>query len=249
MRHVAIHALSKNIFKIIEDASHAIGASYNNIKVGSGAHSHITVFSFHPVKIITSGEGGMATTNCTSLATSMRNLRSHGVIKDKQLMHPRGENEIWNYQQTELGFNYRMTDIQAALGLCQMKRLDKFVQRRHEITERYNDALKTLPIIAPWQAPKMYSSYHLYPIRIPEGQCKKSQRQIYDTLWQSGIAANVHYIPVHRQPYYESKGFKVGDFPEAECFHREAISIPIYPGLSRKQQDTVLQVLEKIFVS
>ena len=243
----AIYALSQKYgFKIIEDASHAIGASYNNIKVGSCTHSHITVFSFHPVKIITSGEGGMATTNDISLANRMRILRSHGVTNDKELMYSRRENEVWNYQQIELGFNYRITDIQAALGLRQLSRLDEFVWRRHEIANYYNKALQILPIVVPQQGPETYSSYHLYPIRICEDKCNKKQRQIYDKLWENGVGANVHYIPVHRQPYYESKGFKAGDFLEAERFHREAISIPMYSGLSQQQQDTVLQVLENI---
>lgn len=244
----AIYALSQKYgFKIIEDASHAIGASYEDIKVGSCEYSHISVFSFHPVKIITSGEGGMAITNDASIAGRMRILRSHGVTNEKELMHSRADNEIWNYQQIELGFNYRMTDIQAALGLSQMLRLDEFVRRRHEIAKFYNYAFSSQPITAPWQAPGAYSSYHLYPIRINESKCKKNQRQVYGSLRESGIAANVHYIPVHRQPYYESKGFKAGDFPEAERFHQETISIPIYPGLSQQQQETVLQALERIF--
>ena len=244
----AIQALSiKYNFKVIEDASHAIGASYDSIKVGSCTHSHITVFSFHPVKIITSGEGGVATTNDTLLDAQMRSLRSHGITSNKELMQTRAKNEIWNYQQIELGFNYRITDIQAALGLCQMTRLDKFVQRRHEIAQYYNDTLKMLPITVPWQMPEAYSSLHLYPIRICEQKSKKKQRQIYDELCENGVAANVHYIPVHRQPYYESKGFKAGDFPEAERFHREAISIPMYSGLSQQQQDTVIKVLRNIF--
>ena len=150
-------------------------------------------------------------------------------------------------QQIQLGFNYRITDIQAALGLAQMTRLDKFVRRRHEIAQYYNDTLKVLPITVPWQMPETYSSYHLYPIRICEHKSKKKQRQIYDELWENGVAANVHYIPVHRQPFYEAKGFKVGDFLEAERFHREVISIPMYPGLLKQQQDIVLQVLEKSF--
>jgi len=241
----AIHALSQQYgFKIIEDASHAIGASCSNIKVGSCAHSHIAVFSFHPVKIITTGEGGMAMTNDATLASRMRRLRTHGITSDKELMHQRPGNEIWNYQQIELGFNYRMTDIQAALGLSQMTRLDGFVQRRQEIAKRYDNALKTLPIITPWQAPEMYSSYHLYPIRIREAQCRKTQRQLYDALWQNGgVVANLHYIPVHRQPYYESRGFKAGDFPEAERLHREVLSIPIYPALPGSAQKHVIQVL------
>jgi len=243
----AIHALSQQYsFKIIEDASHAIGASCNSIKVGYCTHSHITVLSFHPVKIITTGEGGMAMSNDPALANRMRRLRTHGITSDKALMHPRPDNEIWSYQQIELGFNYRMTDIQAALGLSQMTRLDEFVQRRHEIAKRYGDALKTLPIITPWQAPEMYSSYHLYPIRTCEAHCKKTQRQVYDMLRQNGVAANLHYIPVHRQPYYEKLGFKAGDFPDAERFHREVISIPMYPTLSQQQQDSVVKILRYI---
>jgi len=243
----AIHALSQQYgFKIIEDASHAIGASYSNIKVGSCTHSHITVFSFHPVKIITSGEGGMAMTNDIELANRMRRLRTHGITNEKELMHPRSENEIWNYQQIQLGFNYRMTDIQAALGLSQLQRLDEFVSRRHEIAERYNAELKSLPITMPYQASVAYSSYHLYPIRVSEAKSGKTQRQVYDSLWQNGIAANLHYIPVHRQPYYENLGFKAGDFPESEKFHREVISLPIYPKLLDAQQADVINILKEL---
>jgi len=243
----AIHALSQQYgFKIIEDASHAIGASYSNIKVGSCTHSHITVFSFHPVKIITSGEGGMAMTNDIELANRMRRLRTHGITNEKELMHPRSENEIWNYQQIQLGFNYRMTDIQAALGLSQLQRLDEYVSRRHEIAERYNAELKSLPITMPYQASVAYSSYHLYPIRVSEAKSGKTQRQVYDSLWQNGIAANLHYIPVHRQPYYEKLGFKAGDFPESEKFHREVISLPIYPKLLDAQQADVINILKEL---
>ena len=261
---LAIYTLSQKYgFKIIEDASHAIGASYydviasgkgtwqlseakqsNSIKVGSCTHSDITVFSFHPVKIITTGEGGMVTTKDPYLANRLRRLRSHGITSDEEFMHPRPDNEIWNYQQIELGFNYRMTDIQAALGLSQMKRLDKFISRRHEIAERYDAELKSLPITTPYQADGTYSSYHLYPIRVSEAESLKTQREVYDALWQKGVAANLHYIPVHRQPYYEGLGFKAGDFPEAERFHREVISIPIYPALSKQQQGAVVTVLE-----
>ena len=255
-----IYALSQQYgFKIIEDASHAIGASYYDViarnnkvetkqstlmKVGSCVHSHITVFSFHPVKIITTGEGGMATTNDEALANRMRRLRSHGINSDKALMSPRPDTEIWNYQQSELGFNYRMTDIQAALGLSQVQRLDEFVRRRHEIAERYDMELKTLPITSPYQASNNHSSYHLYPILVNEAECGKSQRQVYYFFHQNGVAANLHYIPVHRQPYYENLGFKVGDFPVAENFHREVISLPMYPTLSEQQQDNVLAILE-----
>ena len=244
----AIHALSQQFgFKIIEDASHAIGASLANIKVGACTHSDITVFSFHPVKIFTTGEGGMAITNSDKLANRMRRLRSHGINSDKALMQARPENEIWNYQQIELGFNYRMTDIQAALGLSQLNRLDNYVARRHEIAKRYDAELAHLPITTPWQSPQTYSSYHLYPVRISEAKAKKSQRQLYDALWKSGVAVNLHYIPVHRQPYYENLGFKVGDFPEAEQFHREVISLPIYPALTDDQNDLVVSTLQRAF--
>ena len=243
----SIHSLSKRYgFKILEDASHAIGASYsgcttrktvadinvNNlhatmrqseIKVASCTHSHITVFSFHPVKIITAGEGGMALTNDAELASRMRNLRSHGTTTNKELMRHRPNEEIWNYQQIALGFNYRMTDIQAALGLSQMRRLDEFVRNRRSVAKRYDTGLRSLPLTKPYQAPGAYSSYHLYPIRVSESKYGSSQRQLYNALWQHGVAANLHYIPVHRQPYYEKLGFKEGDFPEAERFHREVI--------------------------
>ncbi|MGX9728041.1 MAG: UDP-4-amino-4,6-dideoxy-N-acetyl-beta-L-altrosamine transaminase [Candidatus Electronema sp. VV] len=242
----AIHELSLRYgFKIIEDASHAIGASYRNIKIGSCAHSNITVFSFHPVKIITTGEGGMALTNDLQLANCMRRLRTHGITSDKELMQSRPENEIWNYQQIELGFNYRMTDIQAVLGLNQLTRLDEFVKRRHEIAKRYDEKFGEFSIIIPWQSPEVYSSYHLYPIRIRESQYKKTQRQIYDEFWKNGVAVNLHYIPVHRQPYYENMGFKKGDFPESEKFHREVISLPMYPTLENFQQEKVIKILRE----
>ena len=240
----AIGELSKQYgFSVIEDASHAIGASYNDIKVGSCTHSNITVFSFHPVKIITTGEGGLAITNDTELANRMRRLRAHGITTDKDLMHLRPDNEIWNYQQIELGFNYRMTDIQAALGLSQMSRLDEFVRRRHEIAKQYDHALQALPVITPWQAPKTFSSYHLYPIRIGKSQCKTTQRKVYEALRRSGVAVNLHYIPIHRQPYFEVKGFKAGDYPEAEKFHREVISLPLFPDLTTGEQERVIELL------
>ena len=264
----AIYALSKQYgFKIIEDASHAIGASYtdvidnnaisvvaensktitkqfNQINIGSCTHSDITVFSFHPVKIITTGEGGMAMSNDAELANRMRRLREHGITKDEAGMDPRPENEIWNYQQIELGFNYRMTDIHAGLGISQIQRLDEFVSLRHEIADRYHSELSSLPITIPFQALGMYSSFHLYPIRVNHSESCRSQRQIYDALRRNGVAANLHYIPVHRQPYYENLGFKSGNFPEAELFHREVISLPIYTTLSISDQ-AVVQILSK----
>jgi len=243
----AIHALSKNYgFKIIEDASHAIGSSYNNIKTGSCNYSDVTVFSFHPVKIITTAEGGMALTNKEFYANRIRRLRTHGITNDKKLMYSRPKNEIWNYQQIELGFNYRMNDIQAALGLNQMKRVDKFVNSRTKIAKYYNDELKELPLTTPWQAPYSDSSYHLYPILINSTKCGKSQRQVYDELRKNDIAVNLHYTPVHRHPYYANLGFKKNDFPVAEKFHQEVISIPIYPSLQDKHKDHVVKTLRNV---
>jgi UDP-4-amino-4,6-dideoxy-N-acetyl-beta-L-altrosamine transaminase len=246
----AIHALSEKYgFKIIEDASHAIGASYSDIKVGSCAHSDITIFSFHPVKIITTGEGGMATTNDPKLSDRLMRLRTHGITSKTGLMQARPESEIWNYQQIELGFNYRMTDIQAALGVSQMSRLDGFNDRRRAIAAEYDKAFSDLPIITPWQMPRVSSSYHLYPIRIRERDSGKTQRQVYDALWKNGVAANLHYIPVHRQPYYEAMGFRSGDFPEAERYHEETISLPMYPALESNQRQFVIDALQRVLNS
>jgi len=243
----AIHDLSKRYgFKIIEDASHAIGATYNEIKVGSCTHSDITVFSFHPIKIITTAEGGMVLTNNKDIADKVFRLRTHGITSDETKMEERPKDEIWNYQQIDLGFNYRMNDIQAALGLSQMKRLDEYVKRRQEIAKYYDNALKNLPLVTPWQSPSNYSSYHLYPILIKKNLTQKTQRQVYNELVKNGIGINLHYIPVHRQPYYENLGFKKNNFPQAENFHREILSIPIYPSLKKAQQSDVIEILKKI---
>ena len=244
-----IHELSKRYsFKIIEDASHAIGASYNEIKVGSCTHSDITVFSFHPVKIITTAEGGMALTNDKYIADKISRLRTHGITNDKTKMKQRSEDEIWNYQQIDLGFNYRMNDIQGALGLNQLKRLDQYVKRRHEIAEYYDAKLKDLTLTTPCQAPYVYSSYHLYPILIKINSDIKSQRQVYNELRKNNIAVNLHYIPVHRHPYYENLGFKKNDFPIAEKFHQEAISIPMYATLQDEHQEHVVEALKKVMI-
>tara|TARA_B100000941_G_scaffold290275_1_gene271822 strand:- start:664 stop:1836 length:1173 start_codon:yes stop_codon:yes gene_type:complete len=232
-------------FKIIEDASHAVGASYNQLKVGSCKYSDVTVFSFHPVKIITTGEGGMALTNDKKLEESIRRLSTHGITKDKSIMSPRSMDEIWNYQQVQLGFNYRMNDLQAALGLSQLKRLDKYVARRHKIAAYYNLQLGKLPIVIPWQSPKTFSSYHLYPICIKEGSNKELQKKIYDKLIKNEIAANLHYIPIHRHPYYEKLGFKKGHFIESEKFHRKAISLPIFPLLKEDECIKVVNVISE----
>jgi len=241
-----IQALSQRYcFKIIEDASHAIGGRYKGEPVGNCSYSDITVFSFHPVKIITTGEGGMALTNDDQLAKSMRLLRSHGITVDAADMQPVPSEEIWNYQQTDLGFNYRMTDIHAALGLSQMQRLDEFVARRHALAKRYDDLLADLPLICPWQDPSGYSSFHLYVIRLKIGEIKRTQREVYEAMRNENVLVNLHYIPVYRQPYYERAGFRAGYCLQAEQYFSEALTIPLYPGLSFSQQDEVVNALRK----
>ena len=240
-----IHQLAQEYgFRIIEDASHAIGGKYQGKPIGNCRYSDITVFSFHPVKIITTGEGGLALTNDPDLAQRMIRHRSHGITSTKELMQPRPNDEIWNYQQIDLGHNYRMTDIAAALGLSQLNRLDEYVRHRHDIACTYDSAFADVPVIIPWQQSGAYSSYHLYPIRIRKSLCGKTQRQMYDALWQSGIAINLHYIPVHRQPYYVTMGFQAGDFPESECFHREVISLPMFPTMTDSQQGHVISAVQ-----
>jgi UDP-4-amino-4,6-dideoxy-N-acetyl-beta-L-altrosamine transaminase len=241
-----IYALSQQYgFKIIEDASHAIGGRYKDEPIGNSRYSDITVFSFHPVKIITTGEGGMAVTNDATLAKHMRLLRSHGNSSTAADMQSRPAQEIWNYQQIDLGFNYRMTDIQAALGLSQMQRLDEFVTQRHAIAKLYDQLLSVLPVLTPWQHADSYSGYHLYVIRLKLNEINKTQRQVYDALHAAAILVNVHYIPVYRQPYYEQMGFRVGYCPQAEQYYSEAISIPMYPGLTVAQQDQVVAVIRQ----
>ena len=246
----AIHALSRQYgFKIIEDAAHAIGARYKDEPVGRCTYSDITVFSFHPVKIITTGEGGMALTNDAQLAERLRLLRSHGITSDPAEMHARSPHELWNYQQIGLGFNYRMTDVLAALGTSQMKRIDEFVAKRHSIAKRYDRMLSDLPVTTPAQLPDGYSSFHLYVVRLKLGEVKRTHRQVYDSLRAAGILVNLHYIPVYRQPYYEQMGFKAGYCPEAERYHREVISLPMYPALSEAEQDQVVAALSRAIES
>lgn len=232
-------------FSIIEDASHAIGGSYQKSSIGSCTYSDMTVFSFHPVKIITTGEGGMVLTNSRSLYEKLVRLRSHGITRDPCLME--GESHgPWYYQQIELGFNYRMTDIQAALGASQMVRLDEFVERRHSVAAHYDDALKDLPLTLPWQHPDTRSAFHLYVVRLQLDKTGKSHRQVFEELRGAGINVNLHYIPVHTQPYYRLLGFKTGDFPRAEKYYNEAISLPLFASLTEKLQDRVVKALGDI---
>jgi UDP-4-amino-4,6-dideoxy-N-acetyl-beta-L-altrosamine transaminase len=238
-----IHGLSQRYgFKIIEDASHAIGGRYKGEPIGNCRYSEITVFSFHPVKIITTAEGGMAMTNDARLAKRMQLLRSHGITRDvDEMTHaPDGP---WYYQQIDLGYNYRMTDLQAALGLSQMQRLEEFVSKRHAIAERYNQQLAFLPVSMPWQHPDGYSGLHLYVIRLKLAEIGKTHRQVFDALRAADILVNLHYIPVYRQPYYAEFGFGAGYCPEAESYYAEAISLPIYPGLTEAKQDQVVHAL------
>jgi UDP-4-amino-4,6-dideoxy-N-acetyl-beta-L-altrosamine transaminase len=228
----SIHALGQKYgFKIIEDASHAIGGQYKGEPIGNCRYSDITVFSFHPVKIITTGEGGMALTNSDEMATQLGLLRSHGITRDPALM-TKDMDGPWYYQQVALGFNYRMTDMQAALGFSQMKRLVDYVKRRHDIARRYNELLVDLPLILPWQNPDSYSAYHLYVVRLKLNSIQPSHRQVFEALRAKDIMVNLHYIPVHTQPYYQSMGFNSGDYPEAEQYYREAISIPMHVNLT-----------------
>ncbi len=239
----AIHALGQRYgFKIIEDASHAIGGQYKGEPIGNGRYSDITIFSFHPVKIITTGEGGMALTNNDHLATRLSLLRSHGITRDATLMTQPMDGP-WYYQQVLLGYNYRMTDIQAALGVSQMARLDGYVKRRHQIALRYNELLADLPITLPWQHPDSYSAYHLYVVRLQLDRIAFSHRQVFEVLRAKEIMVNLHYIPVHTQPYYQNMGFRSGDFPEAEQYYREAISIPMHVNLTDAEQSFVVASL------
>jgi len=241
-----IAALSQHYgFQVIEDASHAIGGKYQGKAIGCCEFSDIAVFSFHPVKIITTGEGGMVLTNRGDLHEKLIRLRSHGITRNPDLMQ--GESDgAWYYQQIDLGFNYRMTDIQAALGASQMQRLDDFITRRKFLVHRYNHLLQDLPLTLPYQHPDTESSWHLYVIRLNLNKISKTHRQVFDELRQAAIGVNLHYIPVHTQPYYQNIGFTWGDFPEAESYYKNAISIPLYYGLSEQEQDRVIGSLQEI---
>lgn len=239
----AIHSLAQRYgFKIIEDASHAIGGKYRSEAIGSCRYSDITIFSFHPVKIITTAEGGMAVTNSAHLAERMGLLRSHGITRNPALMTKEMDGP-WYYQQVDLGYNYRMTELQGALGVSQMDRLNHYVARRHELARRYDELLSDLPVVIPWQHPDTYSGLHLYIIRLKLENINKTHRQVFEALRAKEVIVNLHYIPVHTQPYYQKMGFEIGQFPEAERFYSEAITIPMYATLTEAQQDEVLRAL------
>lgn len=241
-----IHALSEKYgFRIIEDASHAIGSDYLNEKVGNCRYSDITVFSFHPVKIITTGEGGIALTNDDVLAGRMELLRSHGITRNQELM-TEDSHGGWYYQQLQLGFNYRMTDIQAALGLSQLQRVDEMITQRRHFAARYNELLDDLPLTLPWQDPDAISAWHLYVIRLNLGEISKSHRKIFTDLRSNGIGVNLHYIPIYLQPYYKELGFRSENFPNANEYYETAISIPLFSSMTEQQQDEVSKVLHEI---
>ncbi len=245
----AIHALGqKYSFKIIEDASHAIGGKYKGEFIGNSRYSDITVFSFHPVKIITTAEGGMVLTNSDELAQKMALLRSHGITRNTAHM-THAPDGPWYYQQIGLGYNYRMTELQAALGVSQMQRLEAFVVRRHQLAQRYDQLLARLPVTTPWQHPDSYSGLHLYVVRLHLDKINKTHRQVFEALHEQGIGVNVHYIPVHTQPHYQRMGHKVGDYPQAEQYYAEAISLPMYQTLSDSQQDQVVAALQKVLAA
>ncbi|PSC03715.1 UDP-4-amino-4,6-dideoxy-N-acetyl-beta-L-altrosamine transaminase [Alsobacter soli] len=234
-----VHALAQRYgFKVVEDASHAIGADYLGGKVGDCRYSDMCVFSFHPVKIVTTGEGGVVTTRDPEAAATLFQLRSHGMTRDSSRME--GESEgPWYYQQTMLGMNYRITDIQAALGASQMRRIDLFVARRRALAARYDDLLGNLPLTRPWQDLDGRSAFHLYPIHVDSQQ----RRRIFDALRAAGIGVNVHYIPVHTQPYYRQRGFEPGYCPNAEAYYAGAISLPLFSAMTDAEQDEVVEAV------
>jgi UDP-4-amino-4,6-dideoxy-N-acetyl-beta-L-altrosamine transaminase len=241
-----IYKLSqKYSFFIIEDASHALGGKYLEKFIGGCQYSDITVFSFHPVKPITTAEGGIATTNSKKLAEKMDILRTHGVTRNQSLMKKKN-NGLWYYEQITLGLNYRMNELQSALGVSQMKRLDKFIFKRHKIKERYDKLLDSLPIIKPYESQDCFSALHLYPIQINLEKVCKSRKQIFKELRENGIGVNVHYIPIHIHPYYRQLGFKEGDFPNSEYYYSRAISIPIFHSITLDQQSEVIFQLKRV---
>jgi len=231
-------------FRIIEDASHAIGGSYLGEPVGNCRYSDIVVFSFHPVKIITTGEGGMLLTQDDLLANRLRLLRTHGITREPAAMVHRPDGE-WYYEQIELGFNYRLTDLQAALGVSQLARLGDYITRRRVLADRYDSLLAGLPLVTPWRDPDCNSAWHLYVVRLDASMASR-RAEVFSGLRRDGIGVNVHYIPVYRQPYYERLGLLRSDFPVAETYYEGALTIPLYPGLGEEQQDIVVASLARL---
>ena len=241
-----IHQLSIEYgFKIIEDAAHAIGGQYQDKPIGNCQYSDITVFSFHPVKIVTTGEGGVATTNNSRLANTMQRLRSHGITRDESLMTEPSHGD-WYYQQLELGFNYRMSELHAALGISQLTRLIEFVSKRKKLAETYAQQLSRLPILLPKQLITTNSSWHLYIIQLELDKIEKPHQQVFKELRHRGIGVNLHYIPVHTQPYYKQLGFKNGMFKNAETYYKQAISLPLFHSMDEQQLKTVINTLSQV---
>lgn len=244
----ALRALADRFgFRLVEDASHAIGARYRGEPVGNCRYSDITVFSFHPVKVITTAEGGMLTTNDAELATRLALLRSHGITRDPALM-TQAPDGPWYYQQVTLGFNFRMTDVQAALGTSQLQRLDDYVARRQALAARYDHLLADLPLTLPWRHPDTHSAFHLYVVRL-QGADTARRRAVFEALQARGVGVNLHYIPVHTQPYYRALGDAVGPFPEADLYYAEAMSLPLFPALTENQQDMVATALREVLAA
>lgn len=241
----AIHALSQTYgFAIIEDASHAIGGAYRGNKIGGCHFSDMTVFSFHPVKVMTTGEGGAITTRDPQLAATLEKLRSHGITRDANEMTSPAHGP-WYYQQQTLGYNYRLTDIQAALGLSQLGKLDTFITERNRLARQYDSLLRDLPVTALRQSDDCLNAYHLYIVHIDDAQ-PEQRADVFAKLREADIGVNVHYIPIHLQPYYQNMGHKQGDFPHAEAYYQSALTLPLYPKLTDEQQQYVVDVLSSL---
>jgi len=243
----AIFDLAKQYkFTIIEDASHAVGGDYLGEKIGNCRYSDMTVFSFHPVKIITTGEGGLITTKNSQIAERLKRLRTHGITRNASEMSGLSHGD-WFYQQIELGFNYRMTDLQAALGASQLKRLDEFIEKRRRVARVYQQALARLPLILPYQHADTNSAWHLFVIQVDSAKTSMTRKEVFDYLRKQGVGVNVHYIPIHTQPYYQNIGFKTQDFPKTLHYYERAISLPIYFSFSQAEQNFVIQTLTSVF--